>query len=212
MKTQKWIILNLAYTSLVGLVAIISLLRTYPLREKEEGYDTATGYMRELYMGYQGIKSDLVDITQHYIDSVAPNSGLRALDLIEKCEKYGIPVSFTLAQGEVESHFGTTGLAFRTNSVWNIGAYDNYDVGSIKYRYNNPNDSIEPYLSLLDSNYLKNKTIEDLLESFTDINGNRYATDKYYEIKLRTVHNYIQSNYSIDGLQSKLHYYKVRLK
>ena len=139
---------------------------------REEKYDTATEYMKELHVKYQGVKSDLVDATQNYIDSVAPNSNLRALILVEKCEEYKIPITFVLAQGELESKFGTTGLAYRTNSIWNVGAYDNYDIKDIKIKYENPNDSVEPYLSLLNSNYLNGKTIEDLFDSFTDINGN----------------------------------------
>ena len=178
---------------------------------KEEKYDTATEYMKELHVKYQGVKSDLVDATQNYIDSIAPNSNLRALILVEKCEEYKIPITFVLAQGELESKFGTTGLAYRTNSIWNVGAYDNYDIKDIKIKYENPNDSVEPYLNLLNSNYLNGKTLEDLLDSFTDINGNRYATDKYYESKLKTIHNYILTNHSIDSLQARLNYYKIRL-
>lgn len=178
---------------------------------REEKYDTAIEYMKELHVKYQGVKSDLVDATQNYIDSIAPNSNLRALILVEKCEEYKIPITFVLAQGELESKFGTTGLAYRTNSIWNVGAYDNYDIKDIKIKYENPNDSVEPYLSLLNSNYLNGKTIEDLLDSFTDINGNRYATDKYYESKLKTIHNYILINHNIDSLQARLNYYKIRL-
>lgn len=191
------------------IISLVSLLNwVFP---REEKYDTAIEYMKELHVKYQGVKSDLVDATQNYIDSIAPNSNLRALILVEKCEEYKIPITFVLAQGELESKFGTTGLAYRTNSIWNVGAYDNYDIKNIKIKYKNPNDSVEPYLNLLNSNYLNGKTIEDLFDSFTDINGNRYATDKYYESKLKTIHNYILTNHSIDSLQARLNYYKIRL-
>lgn len=194
---------------LLLIISLVSLLNWVFPREKK--YDTATEYMKELHVKYQGVKSDLVDATQNYIDSIAPNSNLRALILVEKCEEYKIPITFVLAQGELESKFGTTGLAYRTNSIWNVGAYDTYDIKNIKIKYENPNDSVEPYLNLLNSNYLNGKTIEDLFDSFTDINGNRYATDKYYESKLKTIHNYILTNHSIDSLQARLNYYKIRL-
>lgn len=212
-KTQ--VLFNGITTSLC--LIIVSVLTVYvvtcikPDKEENVGYDTATEYIRELQISYQGVKSDLVDLTQHYIDSVAPNSGLRALVLVENCEKYGIPISFTLAQGEIESHFGTTGLAYRTNSVWNVGAFDGYNINDIQHKFNNPNDSVLPYLELLVNNYLPSKTVEDLLESFVDINGNRYASDKHYEAKLSDKYKYITDNYRIDELQERLNYYKVRL-
>lgn len=213
MNIEKFrITLNSICILIVAIIAVISFSWSFPREEKDDGlYDTAEEYMRELHMSYQGVKSDLVDVTQHYIDSVAPNSGLRALILVENCEKYGIPVTFALAQGEVESHFGTTGLAYRTNSVWNVGAFDNYGLEDISHKFSNPNDSVVPYLELLIQNYLPSKTVEDLLENFIDINGNRYATDKYYESKLKSTLKYIRSHYTIDELQSRLNYYKVRL-
>ena len=213
MNIEKFrITLNSICILIVAIIAVISFSWSYPREEKDdELYDTAEEYMRELQTSYQGVKSDLVDVVQHYIDSVAPDSGLRALILVENCEKYGIPITFTLAQGEVESHFGTKGLAFRTNSVWNVGAYDGHSISEIQHKFSNPNDSIIPYLDLLTNNYLLGKTVEDLLESYVDINGNRYASDKYYESKLKSTLKYIQDHYTIDELQSRLNYYKVRL-
>lgn len=204
-------IINSICLVVVAIFAILAFTWSIPKQEEQNGYDTATEYIRELQTSYQGVKSDLVDLTQHYIDSVAPNSGLRALILVENCEKYGIPITFTLAQGEIESHFGTKGLAFRTNSVWNVGAYDDHSINEIQHKFSNPNDSIIPYLDLLTNNYLPGKTVEDLFESFVDINGNRYASDKYYETKLKEKIKYIIDKYQIDELQERLNYYKVRL-
>ena len=207
-------ILNSICLVIVAIFAILAFTWSMPHEEKQIGYDTATEYIRELHVAYQGVKSDLVDVTQHYIDSVAPNSGLRALVIVENCEQYSVPVSFVLAQAEKESAFGTTGLAFRTNSVWNVGAYDGhgYDEIHYKHKFDNPNESVEPYLSLLVNNYLPNKTIEDLLDSYVDVNGNRYASDKNYEASLRAIMTKIKNNYNIDELQSRLNYYKVRLQ
>lgn len=204
-------IINSICLLLVAVFAILAFTWSIPKHEEQTGYDTAIEYIRELHVQYNGVKADLVDVTQHYIDSVAPNSGLRALILVENCEKYGIPISFTLAQGEIESHFGTTGLAYRTNSVWNVGAYDSYSLSDITHKFSNPNNGVVPYLELLISNYLPNKTIEDLLENFVDINGNRYATDPHYETKLKSKVGYIREHYRIDELQERLNYYKIRL-
>lgn len=204
-------IINSICLLLVAIFAILAFTWSIPKQEEQTGYDTATEYIRELHVQYNGVKAELVDVTQHYIDSVAPNSGLRALILVENCEKYGIPISFTLAQGEIESHFGTTGLAYRTNSVWNVGAFDDYTLNDIQHKFNNPNDSVNPYLDLLVNNYLPSKSIEDLLENFVDINGNRYASDTYYETKLKSKIDYIKEHYRIDELQERLNYYKIRL-
>ena len=205
-------IINSICLVIVAIIACIALIYAVPHKQTEQtGYDTATEYIRELHVQYQGVKADLVDITQHYIDSIAPNSGLRALVLVENCEKYGIPITFTLAQGEIESHFGTTGLAFRTNSVWNVGAFDNFNYSDIQHKFDNPNDSVNPYLDLLVNNYLPSKTVEDLLENFVDINGNRYASDPHYETKLKSKLDYINKYYPIDSLQQRLNYYKIRL-
>ena len=204
-------IINSVCLLLVAVFAILAFTWSVPKHEEQTGYDTATEYIRELHVQYNGVKAELVDVTQHYIDSVAPNSGLRALILVENCEKYGIPITFTLAQGEIESHFGTKGLAYRTNSVWNVGAYDGHSLSDISHTYANPNDSVIPYLDLLTNNYLPGKTVEDLFDSFTDINGNRYASDKYYETKLRDKVKYITDKYQIDELQERLNFYKVRL-
>ena len=204
-------IINSICLVIVAVFAILAFTWSVPKHEEQTGYDTATEYIRELQTSYQGVKSDLVDLTQHYIDSVAPNSGLRALILVENCEKYGIPITFTLAQGEIESHFGTKGLAYRTNSVWNVGAYDGHSLNDISHKFSNPNDSIIPYLDLLTNNYLPGKIVEDLFDSFTDINGNRYASDKYYETKLKEKVKYITDKYQIDELQDRLNYYKIRL-
>ena len=204
-------IINSICLVIVAIFAILAFTWSVPKQEEQTGYDTATEYIRELHVQYNGVKAELVDVTQHYIDSVAPNSGLRALILVENCEKYGIPIIFTLAQGEIESHFGTTGLAYRTNSVWNVGAFDDYTLNDIQHKFNNPNDSVNPYLDLLVNNYLPSKSIEDLLENFVDINGNRYASDPHYETKLKSKVGYIKEHYRIDELQERLNYYKVRL-
>ena len=199
-------------TGIIVIVAINVIIYTF-VESVLSGnkYDFTTEYYKELELKFSGTKSDLVDEVQNYIDSIAPYSNLRAFELVENCEKYNVDIKFVLAQGEVESHFGTKGMASKTNSVWNVGAFDGYDLKHIKTKYNNPNQSIEPYLILLNKKYLTNKIELDLLDKYESIDGYRYATDKFYEEKLKNKYNYILNKTKIDSLQNKLKYYKDRL-
>ena len=78
----------------------------------------------EAELSYNEYKSELVKVVKNYIDSVAPTSNLNGYAIVDKCEKYDLDIKFVLAQGQIESHFGTTGMAIKTNSVFNVGAYD----------------------------------------------------------------------------------------
>lgn len=128
-----------------------------------------------------------------YIDSVAPKSKLKARAIISSCEKYNVDICFVMAQGQLESHFGTTGLAKRTNSVWNV-------IGN---GYSDPNSSIEPYLELLTNKYLVNKSEHDLMRRYVSIHGKRYAQASNYESKLKAIYTYIKYHTKIDNLYWK---------
>ncbi len=147
-------------------------------------------------------KKKLIKSVNKYIKSVAPNSKLSAEVVINKCLKYNIDLSFVLAQGKIESHFGTKGLAKKTNSVWNVGAFDgvSYSKISIRNKYQTPNNSAEPYLKLLKNNYLVNKTTDDLLNNFVNKKNVRYATNLNYEKELKMTYEKIVTKTDIDEL------------
>ena len=74
-----------------------------------------------------------------------------------------------------------------------MGTYDN---GQVLYTYSTANESIEPYLKLLNEKYLINITtkgdtiyrdLHHLLEDkgYTNYNGNRFATAQGYENSMR---------------------------
>lgn len=138
------------------------------------------------------IHEELVIQVENYIFDIAPTSRLSAEKLVTICEKYNLNIMFVMAQALLESHFGTRGVAARTNSVWNVGTYDN---GRIIYRYKDPNESIEPYAKLLRDNYLllsdslknNDKGLLNLLQDrgYTNYDGNRFASAKGYENALR---------------------------
>jgi hypothetical protein len=140
----------------------------------------------------------LIQEINYYIKSNGEGSLLSAELIVYLSDFYNIDIKLVLAQGQLESQFGTKGMAAKTNSVFNVGTYDN---GTILYTYKDPNHSVEPYMKLLRTKYLVGKEISNLLnESFVDINGKRYATNITYEEKLINICNKIESRTKIDSL------------
>ena len=195
---------------ILGIIVICNVVLF--VRDKTVHHDFEIDQLKEYELKYWETKAQLVDEVQNYINTVAPTSNLRACILVDACEKYNIEVKFALAQGEIESHFGTKGLASKTNSVWNVGAYDDHFYSKIMgtYKYSHPNESIEPYLKLLYEKYLTNEVEEGLLRNFVDHNGNRFASDKNYEERLKYKYKYIGNNTQIDSLTTQLQYWAVK--
>ena len=195
---------------ILGIIVICNVVLF--VKDKTVHHDFEIDQLKEYELKYWETKAQLVDEVQNYINTVAPTSNLRACILVDACEKYNIEVKFALAQGEIESHFGTKGLASKTNSVWNVGAYDDHFYSKIMgtYKYSHPNESIEPYLKLLYEKYLTNEVEEGLLRNFVDHNGNRFASDKNYEERLKYKYKYIGNNTQIDSLTTQLQYWAVK--
>ena len=195
---------------ILGIIVICNVVLFF--KDKTVHHDFEIDQLKEYELKYWETKTQLVDEVQNYINTVAPTSNLRACILVDACEKYNIEVKFALAQGEIESHFGTKGLASKTNSVWNVGAYDDHFYSKIMgtYKYSHPNESIEPYLKLLYEKYLTNEVEEGLLRNFVDHNGNRFASDKNYEERLKYKYKYIGNNTQIDSLTTQLQYWAVK--
>ena len=195
---------------ILGIIVICNVVLFF--KDKTVHHNFEIDQLKEYELKYWETKIQLVDEVQNYINTVAPTSNLRACILVDACEKYNIEVKFALAQGEIESHFGTKGLASKTNSVWNVGAYDDHFYSKIMgtYKYSHPNESIEPYLKLLYEKYLTNEVEEGLLRNFVDHNGNRFASDKNYEERLKYKYKYIGNNTQIDSLTTQLQYWAVK--
>lgn len=189
------------------------LIRSFDSRyihkhNRECGYD----YYHELELEYWECKSQLVSEVQGYIDFHAPDSDLSAITVVNGCEEYDIDVKFVLVQGLQESHFGTKGLARRTNSVWNVKAYDGltYDEIGDDGKYQHPDRSVRPYLDLLSRRYLVGKTEEQLLDEFIDVDGNRYASYEFYEKELKVKYAEL-NNTRLDSLTRSLRKHKLAL-
>lgn len=153
------------------------------------------------------VKTQLINEVDTYINTIAPSSKLDGEIVVDKCCEYNVDIAFVLAQGQIESHFGTTGTARKTNSVFNVGAYDGYSASKQRvngFGFSHPNESVEPYLILLTNKYLVNgKTINDLMVSYINYLGMRYASDTRYEYMLRSVYNKINSKTNINSLYNE---------
>ena len=210
MKLRDKLLISAGFLCLLGF-AIINFASIQQLKghhaERYDKYSYAYDCLKEAEVTYWDYKASLVNEVQDYITSVAPNSNLRGYAIVEECEKYDVDICFVLAQGEIESHFGTKGIASKLNCVFNVGIYDNKTSEQIesKYRFDCPNESISPYLNLLNERYLVNKVEADLMKKFVDVSGKRYATDPDYEKK-------IQAKYDLIVENTKIHEYYDMMK
>ena len=180
------------------LFAIIIGLITFQLSKPKSDFWYAI-YQERTELKYWSSKDSLVAAIDNYIITTAPESTVDGLFLLNKCQEYNVDLVFVLAQATLESHFGTTGMAKKTNSVFNIGAYDGKSLHAIssKYKYENPNLSIDPYLTLLNDSYLDGKSEEELLSNFVNKHGKRYASYKNYEKELQIIIKRIEDDTDI---------------
>lgn len=183
--------------SIINFVSIDRLQKHHI--EKYDKYSYAYDCMKEAEVTYWDYKVALINEVQNYITQIASTSNLRGYAIVEECEKYNVDICFVLAQGEIESHFGTKGIASKLNSIFNVGIYDGKTSEEIdnKYKFEYPNESIEPYLKLLTTRYLVNKTEEDLLKKFVDIDNKRYASNPNYEVMISDKYKFITENTKI---------------
>ena len=170
--------------------------------------------LEEIELSYWNCKYEIIEDMNSFVQSKVENTNMSSLMLLNLCDKYNIDVRLPLSQGLIESHYGTKGLAFKTNSIFNMGAYDGWKYDKILgiYKYTHPNMSIEPYLKSLSNNYLtEGKTEADLLKNFVNSNGSRYASYKGYESELRLTWGEINSTTRLDSLLQEYNYYKLEL-
>lgn len=146
-------------------------------------------------------RNELAVQVDTYIKSVAPNSEIDPFVIIDLCAQYDVDLMFVMAQGQLESHYATKGTAARTNSIFNVGAYDGHSASRQRrngFGFDDPNQSIEPYLVLLTNDYLVNgKTTTDLMANYVNKYNMRYASNRKYEAQMRSLYRRISSNPSL---------------
>ena len=138
-----------------------------------------------------------VDAVQQYMEYAAKNQKfnpehiqLSPEYIVKICNSENFDLPLLLAQAHLESCFGLTNRARKTNSVFSVGSYDN---GKNVCVYPDQNSSVKSYINLMKNDYLKNKSIDQMLKPGQMVNplNKRYASDKSYEGKLKNVRNRI---------------------
>lgn len=211
-------VLKIAATAVM--VIVLAVASTTITHNKLCNNSGMSDYSYQIYrsrteLAMEGVKDNIVTEIDNYIDSVASDSGLNGIRLFELCDKYGVDVRFAMAQAEAESHFGTKGVAAKTNMVWNVKAYDNRTADDMIKKGDaktHPDMSIEPYLILLTNEYLVNgKTEHDMFDKFVDSNGKRYASNPNYETMVLNIYNRINENTKLKDLLKEYRRYKMIL-
>jgi hypothetical protein len=148
------------------------------------------------------IETLILDEISAYMNTKKPDHEIDPGILLKVCREYKIDPRLPLAQGWIESHWGTEGMAAKTKSVFNVGATGvPYDSISHTYKYATHNDCIEPYAKLIKERYLvNNKTEHDLMNHFVDMNGSRYAESEAYEYHLKIMWNKINKETNLEYL------------
>lgn len=203
-------------------IAVIGLTVTTAVITHNKLYNESglNDYNYEIYrsrteLSMEGVRDDIVTEIDHYIDSIAPDSGLNGIKLFELCDKYGVDVRFAMAQAQAESHFGTKGMASKTHIVWNVKTTDGRTLEDIRKAgddYKHPDQSIEPYLLLLVNTYfVDGKTEEDMFVNFVNVDGNRYASNPNYEELVLGIYNRINEETKLKRLLKEYRRYKMIL-
>ena len=210
----------LKITATAVVVIVLAITATTITHNKLCNTSGISDYNYQIYrsrteLAMEGIRDQIVTEIDDYIDSVATDSGLNGIRLFELCDKYGVDVRFAMAQAEAESHFGTRGVAAKTNMVWNVKAYDNRTADDMIKKGDaktHPDMSIEPYLILLTNEYLVNgKTEHDMFDKFVDSNGKRYASNPKYEEMVLGIYNRINNETKLKSLLKEYRRYKMIL-
>lgn len=212
-KTIKYVVMCIAVVVLTVSTAVITHNKLYnDCGLNDYNYMI---YRDRTELALDGCRDRIVAEIDHYIDSVACESGLNGIRLFDLCEKYGIDVRFAMAQAQAESHFGTTGMAAKTNVVWNVRAYDDTNAEEMKrkgHTCKHPDESIEPYLRLLTTSYLVDDKDEfDMFDNFVDANGKRYASNPKYEQLVKGIYERINNETKIDEMLKEYRKYQRRL-
>lgn len=150
------------------------------------------------------IRTEKISAVRDFMHKSVKNQGFRIENLtltpeaiVASCENENFDIPLVMAAAKLESCFGLSKRAKKTNSVFAVGCYDNGKNFSF---YDTQDESIVPYIQLLKEKYLgESKTVSDILKPgcFVSLDGYRYASDLNYERQISSIRNYIIKSYPV---------------
>ena len=150
------------------------------------------------------IRQEKICAVRDFMHKSAINQGFRIEHItltpeaiVNACEAEKFDIPFVMAAAKLESCFGLSKRAKKTNSVFAVGCYDN---GKDFIFYESQDECVVPYIQLLKTQYLgESKTITDILKPgcFVSLVGYRYASNENYESQMANIRNSIIKSYPI---------------
>lgn len=146
------------------------------------------------------LKEQLVAEVDSYIKTKTSKSNKHLPNaIVDGCLNNNIDICFVIAQTEIETCFGTTGIGRERSRHSLFGIYKTYA---------NYEKCIEDYFRVLKKYYLtKGRTEKDLMRNYVTSGGSRYAGNLKYESKLSNAYKEITQETKIHSLQ--IEYKKV---
>ena len=143
------------------------------------------------------IQNELIDEVHKYVKRLAPSSHkFIPMYLVQAGLDNNIDICFMMAQTQIETCYGTTGVG-REHSRRSM-------FGIIQKRYLNYELAINHYCEVLKKYYLvKGKTEQHLMSKYVTSKGGRYASNPKYETELKTAYNHIKRTTNIYSLQEE---------
>lgn len=169
-----------------------------PLRSTDNTFKQSNDRFVEYDLSTPNGVAGYAQICQAFINSRNPNAGitgnmmaLSAKKTFESTGKY-VPPELALAQLATEGGLSTNpnAIPIKTNNPYNVGNWDN----GKRTPFPNKQTGIDKYYSVIAKNYLtNNRSAEDILQNFTNTQGNRYASAENYEQLLNKIVNQINT-------------------
>ena len=143
------------------------------------------------------IKNEIIDEVSKYVKSQAPRAHkFITMHLVQAGLANDIDICFMMAQTQIETCYGTTGVGRESSRRSLFGVY--------KKSYVDYKAAISDYFYILKGSYLvKGKTEQHLMTKYVTGTGGRYAGNPQYEIELKTAYNQIKRTTNIYSLQEE---------